>query len=213
MTETLRLDKWLWFARFVKSRADAQKLIERGQVTLNSRIVQKTSAAVRLGDTVAIVIASIMALVAGVLGAELFISRLSLLGALVGSILFLEGWRRLHVLLFPLAFLLLMIPLPAIIFNQIAFPLQITASRVGELAMTPSDLARWDISVIDHTVLQPASYHSQQTSTLLANGTSTSSRTGRPSMSERSATTGPGRPPLRIATTPLRATPVLASSR
>jgi len=54
---TLRLDKWLWFARFVKSRADAQKLIERGQVTLNDAVVQKTSTAVRPGDTVVIVIA------------------------------------------------------------------------------------------------------------------------------------------------------------
>jgi ribosome-associated heat shock protein Hsp15 len=58
MTETLRLDKWLWFARFVKSRADAQKLIERGQVTLNGRTVQKTSTAVRPGDTLVIVIAA-----------------------------------------------------------------------------------------------------------------------------------------------------------
>jgi ribosome-associated heat shock protein Hsp15 len=57
-TETLRLDKWLWFARFVKSRADAQKLIERGQVTLNGQLVHKTSAAVRSGDAVTIVIAS-----------------------------------------------------------------------------------------------------------------------------------------------------------
>ena len=57
MTETMRLDKWLWFARFVKSRADAQKLIERGQVILNGQIVQKTSAAVRPGDAVVIVIA------------------------------------------------------------------------------------------------------------------------------------------------------------
>ena len=54
---TLRLDKWLWFARFVKSRADAQKLIERGQVTLNAHAVGKTSTAVRPGDTVVIVIA------------------------------------------------------------------------------------------------------------------------------------------------------------
>jgi ribosome-associated heat shock protein Hsp15 len=56
--DTLRLDKWLWFARFVKSRADAQKLIERGQVTLNGQIVQKTSAAVRPGDALVIVIAN-----------------------------------------------------------------------------------------------------------------------------------------------------------
>jgi CubicO group peptidase (beta-lactamase class C family) len=43
----------------------------------------------------------------------------------------------------------------------------------GELAMTASDLARWDISVINETILKPASYHAQQTTVLLANGTST----------------------------------------
>jgi D-alanyl-D-alanine carboxypeptidase len=43
----------------------------------------------------------------------------------------------------------------------------------GELAMTASDLARWDISVINQSVLTPASYRAQQTSVLLANGTST----------------------------------------
>jgi D-alanyl-D-alanine carboxypeptidase len=43
----------------------------------------------------------------------------------------------------------------------------------GELAMTASDLARWDISVIDQTVLEPASYRTQQTDVLLTNGTAT----------------------------------------
>jgi CubicO group peptidase (beta-lactamase class C family) len=43
----------------------------------------------------------------------------------------------------------------------------------GELAMTPSDLARWDISVIDRRILKPASYRTQQTAVLLANGVST----------------------------------------
>jgi D-alanyl-D-alanine carboxypeptidase len=43
----------------------------------------------------------------------------------------------------------------------------------GELAMTASDLARWDISVMNQKVLTPASYRTQQTSVLLANGTST----------------------------------------
>ena len=43
----------------------------------------------------------------------------------------------------------------------------------GELAMTASDLARWDISVIDKTVLRPASYLKQQTDVLLANGVGT----------------------------------------
>src|SRR5207245_980057 len=43
----------------------------------------------------------------------------------------------------------------------------------GELAMTASDLARWDISVIDQTVLQPASYFELERETLLANGAPT----------------------------------------
>ena len=43
----------------------------------------------------------------------------------------------------------------------------------GKLAMTASDLARWDISVIDQTILKPASYRTQQTAGLLANGVST----------------------------------------
>jgi CubicO group peptidase (beta-lactamase class C family) len=43
----------------------------------------------------------------------------------------------------------------------------------GELAMTASDLARWDIAVIHQSVLKPASYAAQQTATLLNNGVST----------------------------------------
>ncbi|TAL00691.1 MAG: RNA-binding S4 domain-containing protein [Rhodospirillaceae bacterium] len=56
---SLRLDKWLWFARFVKTRADAQKIIERGQITLNDRVVEKTSTVVRPGDVLTIVLASV----------------------------------------------------------------------------------------------------------------------------------------------------------
>jgi CubicO group peptidase (beta-lactamase class C family) len=40
----------------------------------------------------------------------------------------------------------------------------------GELAMTASDLAKWDIAMIDHTLLQPASWHDMQTEVLLNNG-------------------------------------------
>jgi ribosome-associated heat shock protein Hsp15 len=53
--ESLRLDKWLWYARFAKTRALAQKLIERGQVKVNGAGAQKPSAGVRPGDTVAVV--------------------------------------------------------------------------------------------------------------------------------------------------------------
>jgi exosortase len=69
-------------------------------------------------------------LVVGQLGAELFLARLSLLLLVAGLIALFLGWNFLWALSFPLAFLLLMIPLPAIIFNQITFPLQLLASRV-----------------------------------------------------------------------------------
>jgi exosortase len=87
-----------------------------------------------------IVAGSMVMLAAGLLGAELFMSRVSLVGAIAGSVLFLFGWQRLRVMLFPVAFLLLMVPLPAIIFNKIAFPLQLLASNVGEYTISSLDI-------------------------------------------------------------------------
>src|SRR6185503_10382657 len=43
----------------------------------------------------------------------------------------------------------------------------------GELAMSSSDLARWDISVIKQSILKPASYRAQQTSMILTDGRAT----------------------------------------
>lgn len=80
--------------------------------------------------------ASLLIFLVGTLGAELFLARISLIGVLAGTTLFLWGWAYLRILAFPLAFLLLMVPLPAIIFNQITFPLQLVASQAGELAIS-----------------------------------------------------------------------------
>jgi exosortase len=90
-----------------------------------------------------VVAASLVLLGVGVLGAELFLTRLSMIGVLAGATIFILGWRHVGILAFPLAFLLLMIPLPNIVFNQIAFPLQLLASRVGEQA-----LSGWGIPVL-----------------------------------------------------------------
>jgi exosortase len=88
----------------------------------------------------AVVATCLFMLVAGTLGAEMFLSRVSLIGVTAGIVLFLGGWPRLRVLLFPLAFLLLMVPLPALIFNKIAFPLQLLASNVGETAISSLEI-------------------------------------------------------------------------
>jgi exosortase len=76
-----------------------------------------------------VMLGAIGLLFVGSLGAELFTSRFSLLVLIAGIILFLAGWKFLRVVSFPLAFLIFMIPLPAIIYNQITFPLQLLASR------------------------------------------------------------------------------------
>jgi len=79
-----------------------------------------------------VVFASIGLLLGGMLGAEVFTTEISMLGVIAGAVLYLGGWGHLRVLLFPILFLISMIPLPAIIFNQITFPLQILASQFGE---------------------------------------------------------------------------------
>ncbi len=78
-----------------------------------------------------ITILGLSVLIVGSLGAELFLSRVSFLLVIAGLVVFFLGWRYFRALLFPWAFLLLMIPIPAIIFNQITFPLQILASKVA----------------------------------------------------------------------------------
>jgi exosortase len=70
-------------------------------------------------------------LILGNLGAELFLSRFSLLVVLAGLVISFLGWSHLRVLLFPGLFLILMIPIPAILFNQITFPLQMLASKLA----------------------------------------------------------------------------------
>jgi len=81
---------------------------------------------------------SLLCFIAGQLGSELFLSRVSLIGVLGGLTLFLLGWRHLRLVVFPLAFLLLMVPLPEIIFNRLTFPLQMLASQVGEVVIAAS---------------------------------------------------------------------------
>jgi exosortase len=84
----------------------------------------------------ALVAASLVVLLAGLLGAELYLTRVSLVGVIAGTVWFLWGTRHLRLLAFPILLLILMVPLPAMVFNQIAFPLQLLASRVGETVLT-----------------------------------------------------------------------------
>jgi ribosome-associated heat shock protein Hsp15 len=46
----LRIDKWLWHARFCKTRVIAQEKAAAGHIRLNGNRVEKASAAVHIGD-------------------------------------------------------------------------------------------------------------------------------------------------------------------
>lgn len=73
---------------------------------------------------------------AATLGAELFTARLSFLFAVVGTILYLGGTKWVKILAFPLAMLLFMIPIPAIIYAALTLRLQTLASQLGEMMIS-----------------------------------------------------------------------------
>ena len=56
-TGTLRLDKWLWQARFCKTRGLAAKLCTGGRVRIDGRVIDKAHAAVRPGQVLTFALA------------------------------------------------------------------------------------------------------------------------------------------------------------
>jgi len=84
----------------------------------------------------AAVVLGLLALWAGVAGAELYTQRMSLVLLLGGTVVYFWGFRLLQLVLVPFVLLLLAIPIPTIIFNKIAFPLQLFASRCAVWSMT-----------------------------------------------------------------------------
>jgi exosortase len=78
-----------------------------------------------------IMLSALGLLLLGMLSAELFTARVSLIILISGIIVFLAGWQFLRSIAFPIGYLLFMIPLPALIYYQLTFPLQLWASRLG----------------------------------------------------------------------------------
>ncbi len=78
-----------------------------------------------------LVVLSLLVLVLGVLGADIFLPRVSLLILLAGLIILFLGWRFFRAVLFPWAFLILMIPIPSLIISRVTFPLQLLAAKLA----------------------------------------------------------------------------------
>src|ERR687890_263383 len=86
------------------------------------------------------VVLALLMLWVGTAGAELFTQRTSLLLLLAGLVVYFHGWRLLRALVVPLLLLALAIPIPTIVFNKVAFPLQLFASRCAVWAMRAFDI-------------------------------------------------------------------------
>jgi len=98
-------------------------------------------------------------LLLGHLGAELFLMRSSMVVVLTALVWYLLGLPYVHALAFPLAFLLFMIPLPAILLNTITLPLQRLATQVSTFALQLVQLPVYregNIIYLPHTTLEVA---------------------------------------------------------
>jgi exosortase D (VPLPA-CTERM-specific) len=80
----------------------------------------------------AIILFALLMFLGGNLGAELFTQRVSFVLIIAGIVVYFFGFRILQKLTAPFALLLLAIPIPQIILNKIAFPLQIWASQFAD---------------------------------------------------------------------------------
>lgn len=79
----------------------------------------------------ALLLFGVMLYLLGNLAAEFFTMRFSMLVVLGGIILFLLGKEFFKTLLFPLVFLVFMIPIPSVLMDRITFPMQLFASKVA----------------------------------------------------------------------------------
>ena len=86
---------------------------------------------------VLLAVASVLTLAPGV---PVFVTRISLVSAIAAVVVLVFGWARLRTVAFPLAILLLMIPLPTPVFERIEFPLQRATSVLSEALLHAANI-------------------------------------------------------------------------
>lgn len=84
---------------------------------------------------IAMLAGGLLMLVIGSIGAELYLQRSSLIVVIAGLVLLIMGRDALKTFMFPIAFMFFMVPLPAIVVNAVAFPLQLFAARTAEFCL------------------------------------------------------------------------------
>ena len=107
---------------------------------------------------IGVVLGALGLLFLGDLGAELFLTRISLPIMLAGLVLYFFGRSTLRLLAFPISFLVLMIPIPAILYNRMVFPLQLLSSRfatsVLQMIKVVPVLREGNLLILPHCTLE-----------------------------------------------------------
>jgi exosortase A len=99
----------------------------------------------------------LLLLLVGSVGAELFLQRFSSIVVVAGLVWLILGTGFLRELLFPIAFLVFMVPLPAIVMNAVAFPLQLFAAQSATFCMQAAGvpvLREGNTIVLSNTTLE-----------------------------------------------------------
>ncbi len=89
----------------------------------------------------ALLVGGLMLYGVGQLAADVFLARVSLVVVLAGAVSFASGAATMRVAAAPFLFLLLAIPLPALVVNAVTLPMQLTASRIAEQTLTAAGVA------------------------------------------------------------------------
>ena len=98
-------------------------------------------------------------MIVGTLGAELFLTRVSLVGFIAGAVIYLLGWAHLRLLAFPLVLVALTIPIPAIVITRLTLSLQLCASTIAESLLSAVGipvLREGNVLVLPNATLQVA---------------------------------------------------------
>ena len=78
-----------------------------------------------------VIVLGLLQFIVAWVGSEYFLQGTSIIVVLLGSVLYLWGWQVALLTLIPLAYLIFMVPLPAIIWNKLSFPLALFASKIS----------------------------------------------------------------------------------
>jgi len=125
---------------------------------IKNRFVSLKQAEVRSNNSgLLIILAGLFLFILGSIGGEFFSKRISLIVVLYGLIRFLEGKEIAGIMQFPVLILFFAVPLPYILYNTVAFPLKLIATKIAVKILDLSGMpvfSEGNIVHLPHTTLE-----------------------------------------------------------